>query len=441
MESKTVLVMCVGFACDLVVKSIRKNEPDFVQFLVSVDSRKFVAERDSPCCKRRDDNGEFESMPSIIDQCNLRDTDRYGVTEIDHPDDLEHCIRVSTNLFNALREEFPDCTIITDVTPATKSMAFGLYFASHVFPNVELSILVGDRKKGDKTEVRPDSEVLNRHSRQAMFSVGHLLICDELLSRYDYEAVLVNIDELRRNESGLNSWLKRRLLDYVKWSRTFTSWDKFDHEQALEHLLSLPIFKERGRYQLYLEAVISQRQLLESRVNCDEEVEVKGSAEIVCDMLFNAQRRAENGRFDDAVARLYRSLEMLMQLRLVKQFGIITSNVRASQLPEELQQKYNLRDGRNKIDLVRGYDLLADLNDELGTAWNEKRSRFIGTLCYRNDSILAHGVTTIDVNTYEKVDAVIGGFIRSQLEDLFDGQGLALQLPRVIDDRARNSNN
>lgn len=440
MNVKTVLVMCVGFACDLVINSIKKNNPDFVQFLVSEQSRDFVISRESPCTRKFDD-GKLEKRPSILDQCKLRDTDRYGITEIDHPDDLEHCIRVATNLFNSLREDYPDCTIITDVTPATKSMAFGLYFASHVFPNVELSFLVGTREKGDKTEIRPNTEVLSRHSRRASFSVGHLLICDELLSRYDYEAVLVNIDELRRSESGLDSWLKRRLLDYTKWSRTFTSWDKFDHEQALAHLLALPIFKARGRYQLYLEAVISQRQQLESRDNSTEEVEIKGSAEIVWDMLFNAQRRAENKRFDDAVARLYRSLEMLMQLRFVRQFGIITSNVRANQLPEHLQQKYNLKDGRNKIDLVRGYDLLADLNDGLGTAWNEKRSRFIGTLCYRNDSILAHGVTTIDESTYERVDAVIGGFIRSQLDDLFGGQGLALQLPQAIDAKVRNSNN
>jgi hypothetical protein len=44
--------------------------------------------------------------------------------------------------------------------------------------------------------------------------------------------------------------------------------------------------------------------------------------EIVEDLLLNAERRAMQDRYDDAVGRLYRALELLVQIRLLQTYDI-----------------------------------------------------------------------------------------------------------------------
>ena len=39
-------------------------------------------------------------------------------------------------------------------------------------------------------------------------------------------------------------------------------------------------------------------------------------------ILNNARRREDENKFDDAVARLYRSLELFAQIRLSKEYGL-----------------------------------------------------------------------------------------------------------------------
>ena len=90
---------------------------------------------------------------------------------------------------------------------------------------------------------------------------------------------------------------------------------------------------------------------------------------LVVDLLNNASRRAEEGKYDDAVARLYRCIELIAQIKLKERFGIDTSDVDLKLIPEEVKDELERKrdeKGRIKIGLSDSYKLLSAFNDELG---------------------------------------------------------------------------
>lgn len=116
----------------------------------------------------------------------------------------------------------------------------------------------------------------------------------------------------------------------------------------------------------------------------------------LADLLNNAQRRIAEKKFDDAVARFYRAVELIAQIKL-RAKGVETSNVNTENLPQELRDKYeSLHNDKGKIQLplYKGYELLSDFGEELGkNFFDDHELRHL--LEKRNNSILAHGFKPI----------------------------------------------
>ena len=102
------------------------------------------------------------------------------------------------------------------------------------------------------------------------------------------------------------------------------------------------------------------------------------------DLLLNAERRAKQARYDDAVGRLYRALELLMQVHFKKHHAITTAGVvpeeLAGLLPETLQHGHAsmLSSGKSRIQfgITRGYELWRDIpNDPLGALYKQYEGR------------------------------------------------------------------
>ena len=59
------------------------------------------------------------------------------------------------------------------------------------------------------------------------------------------------------------------------------------------------------------------------------------------DLIANADRRARiEGKYEDAVARLYSALERGAKFRLQRQYAISTEDVKPARLPEALRDEY-----------------------------------------------------------------------------------------------------
>ena len=111
----------------------------------------------------------------------------------------------------------------------------------------------------------------------------------------------------------------------------------------------------------------------------------------VVDLINNARRRIEEGKLDDAVARLYRACEMLAQWRLQER-DIITSDVDLSKVPVGSAEwlKYCRDDGKVKVSLRSGYRLLKEMAEPVGTRFIAD-AKLRSLLSDRNNSVLAHG--------------------------------------------------
>jgi len=145
----------------------------------------------------------------------------------------------------------------------------------------------------------------------------------------------------------------------------------------------------------------------------------------------NAERRAVQERYDDAVARLYRAVEMVAQVRLQSEWGIDVSNVQLYLIPHELQEKYKElqnTDGRIQLALRKSYELLVDLDDPVGTVWQDNVNRVLSALNKRNASILAHGTVSLKKRDYEQVREDLVGFINKVFE-LLQVKTHGLQFP------------
>ncbi len=109
---------------------------------------------------------------------------------------------------------------------------------------------------------------------------------------------------------------------------------------------------------------------------------------MVVDLINNARRQIEEGKYDDALARLYRACEMLAQLRLLQK-GINSSDVDLNN--DKVPKK-------SKGWLAKSYQLLDEMGDELGQRYTSDR-KLQAILNERNYSILAHGCKPIPKET------------------------------------------
>ena len=113
------------------------------------------------------------------------------------------------------------------------------------------------------------------------------------------------------------------------------------------------------------------------------------------DLWLNARRRASQGRFDDAVARVYRLIEWTAQWLIRTKLGADTGDFPDRLLPEDVDARRDGR-GRIKLPLWAGWQVVSahvqgPAHDLIASHGNELRD----LLSIRNNSILAHGFAPV----------------------------------------------
>jgi len=193
------------------------------------------------------------------------------------------------------------------------------------------------------------------------------------------------------------------VIGYDLWDRFKHSKSKIPLRRSIEILTA--IGSERRELKGLAENVDRNIQFLDNLI-----VSSKPSTFYCYDLLANARRRADlEKKFDDAVARLYRVIEILAQTELKENFGVETSNVKMESIPESLWKDYSLKyqskdDRKVRIPLYASYHLLKELGSQLGKDFfNFYEKEFKPLLNIRNSSILAHGFNPVDEDIFEKL--------------------------------------
>ncbi|MDM7918112.1 MAG: TIGR02710 family CRISPR-associated CARF protein, partial [Methanosarcina sp.] len=322
-----------------------------------------------------------------------------------------------------IRQEQPEAEIVVDYTGGTKSMTGGLAAASLDFCGIKLCVVKGDRT--DLVKVLDGTERIKVTEKNFAFLNRQFEQARKLMGRYDYEGAISILEETI-TVSDIPEELDKKIQCLYSFSKAFLAWDRFDHVESWKLLYQ----KRRSAP----ENVVFLETVLWSRKKFDEElknVPVEGLVlsprgcgyELVEDLVLNAERRASQGRYDDAVGRLYRAFEMLVQMRLFDRYSIDTGNVDLEKLPETLRAEYEVRKKENEkivFGLRNSYELLSRLNpeDELWKLYAKNSKGLEGALTIRNKSLYAHGMSPISKVQYEEfherfVNGVLDPFLKT----------------------------
>lgn len=399
---KTQLIVTVGGSHQPILRSIEQNSPDFVHFMCSDDSGRtkgsyYQVTGEGKVLKSRSD----VPQPDLLNIVTLAGLTRaqFEVHRIEHFDNLNDCYLKSLELIELIHNEHREALVIADYTGGTKSMTAGLAAAALDDGQCEIRLVAGFRqdlhKVADQTEFVRPVQVWDAQALRRMRAVR------ELISRYDYAGASKLLQEASRRfgSDGTVEKLQR----WITFCRAFDAWDKFDHTTALQLLGPCRgVFDDYKRFLAML-------------------VERKGHGfELVEDLLLNAERRASQERYDDAIGRLYRALELTAQIWLRERHEIDTSRVEILQIPEQMRPRVGHdadEKGMVKIALLLAWDVIGAMTtDPLGQLFAAKRPSILHFLRVRNDSLFAHGLSPISRNDYHAHSKLISSFILEGIE-------------------------
>lgn len=391
------LVATVGGTPDPILITCRALKPDKVIFISSKTSRPVV----DTIVKT------LKAEWPAFGPANYEDHH-----ELPDPQDFGLCVRTIRRLTPTVMQwaqRGSDYEVYVDITGGTKSASAALGLVAHRWPC--RFVYVGGEKR-DKDGL---GNVLPGEGRPFFFAnpwdeLGYQVHDDAVLLFNGHNYAAANELLMRSLTHGrIGSSTRRETLTLARLAEAYSAWDRFQHSRAakllrevLEHVNDLrQLFGQAEGDEL--ERTLREHMKLLQSLQANE-----ATRELFLDLLSNAQRRSSEGRYDDAVARLYRAIEALAQYRLQSRYGIKTNNVERHHVPDELAAEWWTADDAEplKIGLRQAYQLLAALGDDLGVRF---QAIFLddpdndGALGARNASILAHGFQPVAEAVFQRL--------------------------------------
>ena len=389
--SNPILLCTVGGAHQPILKAIESTSPRYVCF--------FCTDRDPETGRpgsiaqvtgkgnvikagRNDDKPTLPNIPALAGLAG----DRFEARKI-LADDLDGAYLAVRNAIAELVERFPGARFIADYTGGTKTMTVALVCAALERDDVELQLVAG---------ARPNLVRVEDGTEQAMVaSVARLRLSRAIAPylgvwrRYAYHEAAEGLDGIR---IAVSSPDKARLGLARALSRALARWDDFDHAGALA-LIEPYAARVAPCYPAMLPAL---RLLTHERDRRHEPARL-------FDLWLNAERRAAQDRFDDAVARWYRLMEWTAQWQLRTKLDADTADFPRDLLPPDVSVTPD-RDGKIKIGLWTAWRVvgcrLAGSAQEFAIGHG---SALCDLLDKRNDSILAHGFRPVSAEDWQRV--------------------------------------
>ena len=333
--------------------------------------------------------------------------DYYEFIQIDEIDDFKTYFEA----FKSKIRELSDYKVIIDYTSGTKTMTMSAAFASMLFRK-NLFFIGGERENG---VVIKGTEKLITQNLYPIYDDLMINKIKELFNTNRFEAGKVLIDDLVGGSDD------KRI--FSKLFEIYSYFDNVDYKNAY------PLFGTEFLEEISERWPDLSQQFLNNRISLDAMQKIDfensdkkvfkrdsfkyGSYRILASLLNNARRRCEEHKYDDAIARLYRSLELIAQIQLKIQYGLNSSNINVDSLRSrnisneyivELENSKDNVSGEIKLGLAQDFDLLYQLDDELGKFYHENKNEIRDCIIFRNKSILAHGLTSQSKENYHNLE-------------------------------------
>ncbi|HYQ92124.1 MAG TPA: TIGR02710 family CRISPR-associated CARF protein [Candidatus Competibacteraceae bacterium] len=381
-SSPVILICTVGGSHEPILTAIRQTSPDFVCFICSgkdpatgrPGSDVQIIGKGSIIKKSPLD--EKPTLPNIPTQGGLRE-DHYEVVEV-LADDLEQAFGQIRMALLDLSRRFPIGRFLADYTGGTKTMTAALVTAALESETVELQLVTGSRvdlikvQSGMEAAIPANVECIRLERAMAPYIAAW--------QRFAYA-------EAAQGLAGLKSPRDRDLLARLRTLRdlsyAFDAWDRFDHAAAFVLLDAY-----RPKIGQFLGKHLDALKWLTMATDRQEPMRL-------LDLWRNAQRRAAQGRYDDAVARIYRLLEWSAQWLLRKHCNLDTADIPPERVPDGMQLSIN-RKGKLQAALFDAWELVERLTTGPASEFiKQNKKQLLTHLLIRNGSILAHGFTPV----------------------------------------------
>jgi CRISPR-associated protein (TIGR02710 family) len=387
------LIASVGGSSEPIVASLKYWRPDRVLFVVSPESRPEVEQR---------------VLPAICNEGLPLGPGQYDEHPLSDGQNLQQCVQELRPLHNDIRrwlERGANFVVVVDYTGGTKSMSAALALSMHRL-RCRFSYVGGSQRTKNNIGVVVSGTEKILWSPNPWETLGYQFRNDALVL-FDQQAYASAVKLLEKGRNNVDSdSVKTELNALATLLKGYAEWDRFNHKAALDALDK----SERNHHTLaavlgnhtvdeLLRLLPQHVALLQRLANATQ------PNDIVRDLLANAQRRFKEARYDDAVARLYRAIEAMAQIRLRDKYEIATDAVPIDRVPPPLGDEWRPRavNGTVRVGLQDAYRLLDALGDDLGARFRQLdlHNRQNSPLVSRNESILAHGFRCVRPQAFE----------------------------------------
>lgn len=392
------LVVSLGEQINPIIKSIEEHKPDYLFFFVSKESIDISFPKIKELLREK-------SLSPKIDFCMVRDVE-----------DLVHCYEKASELAVGIEKQgVASKDVVVDYTTGTRTMTAALVLAT-ITKGYKFSYVGGKErtKEGLGIVVSGTEEIKTALSPWQILYVEERKKIALFFNSYQFSESRDVADRLAKSLGEEYRAIYKCLSELIEGYRL---WDSFKHDSAFpcfeEGMKKLPNYlkvKNDSVLSEFLKGLGSNLSFLKNMRN-----KTNGFKELhftlVFDLFHNAKRRANEGKYDDAIARLYRALEMIGQIEFKEKFGCETSDVKSHKLPEslreEMEKKHTAHDGKIKIPLFDTFRLLKEKESIFGRLFFEREEEMKKILATRNNSILAHGVIPVSSETFEKLSSIV----------------------------------
>lgn len=411
------LILSCGGSPEPLIFCINDFAPDLTYFLCSNDS--------------------IDIAEGIVKECGLSE-DQFKLKVVSNHESLEDSFAKSHEIIQELQRDYDEVHV--DFTGGTKPMVSGLVLAAIgeecTYSYVGTENLKGRDKDGLGVVQDGFESIIEQRDPYDVFAVMEFNNGIDFFNKYQFEAARLNLEDAKEKLESEN--LKELAEIYMEINEVYDNWDKFNNVFGKKLTLNFrlrEILKKidssnnlKNHFNENYPKVISQIEnnikFLDLKLSKKGRIKPKNVNYYLPDLLNNAYRRIEEGKYDDAVARLYRSIELIAQMSLTNEniineqnlwsnaeFSINVSDVDSIQninVQEILETFHEYRNAKEnvkntfRIALKNSYELLEALGLEFASDYlNDNDLK--GNITSRNRSILAHGLQPIDKKKANKL--------------------------------------
>ncbi|MFA5296034.1 MAG: TIGR02710 family CRISPR-associated CARF protein [Methanoregulaceae archaeon] len=320
---------------------------------------------------------------------------------LNHVDDIHHCFFEIRNEYEKLVKEDTDVDIILNYNYGTKSMTSAMTSLA-LLTHRTIFFIDGSRNK--EGGIIPGTERISQQTLYPIYDEMLIKRAVEYFNRNQFSYAIQELDQVCLHEQKDN---------YTQLFMAYEMWDRFDHQGAYD-IFNTMKFPGKNE-ELHSENIRFLHQLLKSTNKTERYLCV------LVDLINNAQRRYDDGRHDDAVARLYRAFELIAQVLLLSNgLDDIEDKISFEQLAPKIHDRNRLNVYKDYLDgnkvLVgcgKKYQILKDIGIHSADTWHHETQSL---LTKRNNSILAHGLTPVENQTSKRFLDRINSFVKTEFQ-------------------------